>query len=414
MGSTASARTTRTGTCAALAVTIVALTPAAGSAVPGAPDTTFGPRGMRIDPTMLQSITEDGTSFGRLTALTGNRIAATTGLRCGMDCRSTVIARYLSTGSPDSGFATNGQLSLLTQGTDQDPATVWTPPVIARDGSMITMGGGRLVRYAPDGTVASDAASANTFVPVAVTPDGRIVGRTDVFVSRGSWKRTVALYGPDGSIDPSVRPVTSLGRTVPAVTVARGSVWVAFPTAARRGVPAGLSVRLVRRPLDGGAGIATRVSVQSPGIRRTVTSVDKILVGRAGRATVLCQLTRRQLLVGIAADGSLDRRFGSRGLLPLEQAGARVHAAAVQRDGRIVVATAVPSPTEDGGTFVVRRLSALGRSDATYPPRRFTLSDNILGQDVAIDDAGRAVIGFGALAPNAATGRLRLLRLLGE
>ena len=64
--------------------------------------------------------------------------------------------------------------------------------------------------------------------------------------------------------------------------------------------------------------------------------------------------------------------------------------------------------------MLVRRLSALGRSDATYPPRRFKLSDNILGHDVAIDDAGRAVIGFGALAPNAATGRLRLLRLLGE
>jgi hypothetical protein len=369
---------------------------------------------MRIDPTMLQGLGEDGTSFGRLTALSDNRIAATTGLRCGMDCRATVIARYLSMGSPDTGFATNGQLSLLTQGDDQDPATVWTPPVLARDGSMITMGGGRLVRYGPDGAVSSDAPSANTFVPIAVTPDGRIVGRTDVFVSRRSWKRTVALYGPDGSIDPSVRPVTSLGSAMPAVTVARGSVWVAFPTAARAGVPAGLSVRLVRRPLDGSAGISTRVSVQSPGIRRTVASVDRILVGPSGRATVLCQLTRRQLLVGVAADGALNRRFGASGLLTLEQTGERIHAAAVQRDGRIVVATAVSSPTEDGGTLLVRRLSALGRSDATYPPRRFTLTDNILGHDVAIDESGRAVIGFGVLTPNAATGRLRLLRLLGN
>jgi hypothetical protein len=361
---------------------------------------------------MLQAITEDGTRFGRLTALSGSRIAATTSLRCGMDCRNTVIARYLSTGSADAGFASNGQFTLLTQGDDQ--ATVWTPPIIARDGSMITMGAGRLVRYAPDGTIASDAPSANTFVPIAVTPDGRIVGRTDLFVSRRTWKRTVALYGPDGSIDPSVRPVISLGSAVPAVTVARGSVWIAFPTAARAGVPAGLSVRLVRRPLDGSAGISTRVSVQSPGIRRTVASVDRILVGPSGHATVLCQLTRRQLLVGIAADGALDRRFGSRGWLPLEQNGDRFHAAAVQRDGRIVMATAVSSPTEDGGTFLVRRLSALGRTDATYLPRRVALSDTIVDHDVAIDDAGRAVIGFGALTPNAATGRLRLLRLLGK
>jgi hypothetical protein len=63
---------------------------------------------MRIDPTMLQAITEDGTRFGRLTALSGSRIAATTSLRCGMDCRNTVIARYLSTGSADAGFASNG------------------------------------------------------------------------------------------------------------------------------------------------------------------------------------------------------------------------------------------------------------------------------------------------------------------
>ena len=99
LDTTATARRNRKASRAALCLVLATATPAL--ATPGAPDITFGPRGMRIDPTMLQGLGEDGTGFGQLTALTGNRIAATTGLRCGMDCRSTVIARYLSTGSPD-------------------------------------------------------------------------------------------------------------------------------------------------------------------------------------------------------------------------------------------------------------------------------------------------------------------------
>lgn len=408
MDTTGSARPNRTASHAALCLVVAVLAPAAASAVPGAPDTTFGPGGIRVDPTLEAGGPEDATYLDRIVPLGGNGIAAVTRAHCGMECRAAVIARYLPTGLPDAGFATNGKLTLLTVWNE---AAVWTVPVVAHDGSMTTMGGGHLVRYLPDGTIGTDTPSATSFVPVGVAPDGRIIGRTDAYL-QNAWNYTVALYHPDGSIDSSVRPVVSL--TMPTVTVARGSVWVAFPSAARPGVPAGRSVRLVRRLLDGSTGTSSRVSIQSPGTRRTVLRVQRILVGRAGRATLVCQLKRTQVLVGVAPGGSRNRRFGSRGLVFPSHPQFVPSAAAIQRDGRIVLVSGSPTHDPTSSTLTVRRLTDSGRSDPTFPVRRVTVKADILSYDVVVDDAGRAVVGFGATPPKAYSSQLYLLRLLAK
>lgn len=419
MTATCSARRDRTAVGAALCVAMAALVPAAASAVPGAPDTTFGPGGLRSDATVLQGDVDQGTSVDpyegflrEITALSGSRLAISASRQCGLECGGALTARYLSTGRRDTGFATNGLLRLLTFWDafwdGQTPQTVWTPPVIAFDGSMLTMGGGRLVRYRPDGTVASDTASAGAFVPVSMAAAGRIVGQTEMAFSGQQRRYTVGLYRPDGSVDPTVRPVIAVGTQAPAVSVARGSLWVAFPTAARAGMPAGRSVRLVRRRLDGTGGTSTRLSMQSPGTRRTAKAVEWIRVGRTGRVTLLCGMSRAQVLVGVSPDGSRNRRFGSDGLVSLHGGSA----AAVQRDGRIVVATASSSST--GSALTVRRLTAAGKRDELYRVHRFSTAARLMGPRVTIDDDGRAVIAFATGAADSTIWRLRLLRLLGK
>jgi len=414
MNTTGSARPNRTTSRVALCLVLAALTPGVASAVPGAPDTTFGPGGIRIDPAVLQLIRE-GNWLETVTTLSGNRIAVMTGYSW-PDAGGRGVARYLATGLPDTGFASAGHIGFLAwvDSSVQPPPALFTPPVIARDGTMVTESGGRLVRYAPNGVQISATPTATRVVPLALTPDGRIVARIDTPIPRVPATSTVALFMPDGTRDPSFVPVVTGDPFGVAVKVARGSVWVAWRAVAK---PSGYSVRLVRRPLDGGAGMSSSVKVQSPSTWRKVGVIRRILVGPRGTATLVGYarvgragvVTDQILLIGVTATGSLDRDFGSSGLVTLPYTAS----AARQRDGRIVVAWTryVRKPSEHH-ELRVRRLTTSGHLDQTFPARRFAnVGALVAGMDLAIDDVGRTVIGVGSVPPESHYGGLMLIRL---
>ncbi len=76
--------------------------------------------------------------------------------------------------------------------------------------------------------------------------------------------------------------------------------------------------------------------------------------------------------MGVTPAGSRNQRFGSHGLVFPNQSQSIRSAAAIQRDGRIVLASAVVPGFGTSRTITVRRLTASGHSDPLFPIRRFT------------------------------------------
>jgi hypothetical protein len=383
---------------------------AAGGVAVAAPshlDRSFGGDGTILDRRLLPGILEDGTGLPGVVALADHRVVGYANRRCSLSCGPILdVARFTSSGARDVtlGPSGEGMLSL--------PGGEYFTGEPQRQGGIVVLPGGEMRTAYANATsatlrsIAADGASHDTtlsvrFLPDAWTPGGGTLGRT---LSPGappepSSYRVLVRLTAAGQLDPAFGsggrlPVPSAIRAISAVSVGGGDAIVSGDT------PRGLAVW--RAPLGSGrrrgpvvaviAGWRTALSAQATGAA----------VGPSGRVVVVGATTepvpgRRDtvtttVLSAFRPDGRVDRAFGARGSLRL---GGSPSAVAVQRDGRVVVATVLRRRTTSfGGPLVVRRLRRDGRPDQSLGRVVVPLPTGFAAHEVAltIDHSGRIVV----------------------
>ncbi|MCW5636472.1 MAG: hypothetical protein KIT17_24275, partial [Rubrivivax sp.] len=238
------------------------------------------------------------------------------------------------------------------------PAGIARAIALQPDGRIVAAIGPRVARYLADGTLDTSFGSGGSVADVlggsggseiadlAVMPDGRIVAVGSVRTSLTSvlaYDYGVARLNADGSVDASFN-----GGNVVHVD------WIGAPDHPQR------------------------VLLQRDG---------KIVV--AGIATTVYTPTTDDSAFGVArlnADGSLDTGFGTGGRAAVELAQLDfAHAAALQADGKIVIAGRVSRNRGDESDVGVARLNADGTPDAGFGSGGQVLLDLSPNWDEAVD-----------------------------
>lgn len=290
------------------------------------------------------------------------------------------VARFAADGSLDPRWGARGVAATRLAERDHHALAVAVQP----DGKVVVAGAVpasgayrfALARYLADGSPdAGFGEGGHTVTPfrydvqpaaVVVQPDGRIVVAGTASDYDGTYF-ALARYGADGSLDTSFGTegkvtTTYTGFAYGMVPQPEGGVFVAGTSI----LPSGTSMGGVRYGADGRLDRAFGSDGRAWTRLESVSTGEAVLLQPDGKLVVAGTTkpggeTARVALVRFAADGSLDTGFGEGGkaTVPIEGAEMEVHAA-LQEDGRIVVATAV------GGEFRLARLLPDGAADASF------------------------------------------------
>lgn len=343
------------------------IVPFAAQAAPGDYDRSFG-NGGRI---FMQNQLADGEGYLELTALPDGRSAVQGTSRCAMSCRAfgvtfraengawqrtdsyPAINDYDGLGIPDrltgSAVLPDGSVRLGYMGGDPES---WGPhdprglPATAPAGPF-------LLAAPPAGQPRSIAALPWQLSPVGGLDDGRTVGWSDGMLASADISGTPSAdFGSNGrlAVPPDLgQPGTGSadGMVIRVAGAAAGTLalWRVAPTAG------GWSGRVTRVPAHGAGTGFSAVSV-APNGRAIVSQV----VGTTPRRY-------RTIIAGFRPDGTVDRGFGTRGVMRL--AGAWV--TEVQNNGKVVVASRPNDGVLNPPPFRVARYNADGAVDPSLP-----------------------------------------------
>ncbi|MGI9145108.1 MAG: delta-60 repeat domain-containing protein [Chloroflexota bacterium] len=331
------------------------------------------------------------------------------------------LVRYNSDGTLDSRFGTGGRvLTRIGVATAEAHALA-----LQSDGCLLVAGSGfvgpsttsnfGLARYTQDGSldqafgsgggavltaVAGGGAEARA---IALQPDGRIVLAGTTFGS-GTTNDALALvrYNADGSLDSnfgsggSVTTAFDIGGTAAgsgpfraaAVLIQPDGKLVAVGTLGGHLGAFALARYLGTGDLDPVFGVGGRVITQREANTQAYAAALQpdgmiVVAGGVGTGTdsVAFALSR------YAANGDLDRRFGSGGLVatPFDGGGSGAHAVTVEADGKIVAigagyAPAAPAPLASSpqgavnGGFAAARYLPNGAIDTSFGKDGFALT----------------------------------------
>lgn len=371
---------------AAVSALVIVFTAAAAAAFPGDFDTTFAADGIVDEPAASRGYGVALQDDGKILVAAGSGFAA---------------FRYEDSGSLDTGFGTAGRAS-ASFGGDGEVATAvvaapggkilvsgWTDTgttglelAIARfDATGVldpTFGtGGMTTTALPSGTAFSDS--------LVRLPSGRII------VGGGSSlvDGVLVAYDDDGNLDAGF----GTGGIVEVTGVSIGGLVVSGDDIVVVGTMSsffGEGVVVARYGFDGTAGPITHL-FDAASTARAVAADSRGRIVIAGSANE-CQDT---LVARVLADGTLDRDFGTGGVVTLDIAppaaflcGEIGTAVALQPDGKIIVATqrqtpdAPPSPLTVVDWYLTR-LDHDGTHDRTFDDHSFTADGHVFLMDAS-------------------------------
>lgn len=406
----------------AAALVLMLVPAAAAQARPGDPDNAFGRRG-----TVTLKATAADAVAGAVKVISGNRVLAG-----GSAAGQFVVVRLRKTGTLDSKFGTSGQVVPALPGTSLDGVRALA---IFRDGRIVAAGTLRqadgttrmvALRLLPTGEIDPSFGAGFGYVLAgppnselgAMTMDrqGNVIlggvrtGEVPLVIRLLADGSTDTTFAASGTLDGVALGITGrvtglLVRSEGTLTFTVGggaaTVYPATFTVVRVGPtgaidPAFAGTGIVSLPLGPGqaAGIGAAAIRQGPSGTTLVAGTDLTTSG-----------TPRGAIIRLKTDGSLDRRFGTRGVSRLARAGREIRIKAMARDstGRILVAGSGQPPEA-----VVMRLRASGRRDSTFGNGGVTYpllgrppgGDPIYTSFDAIDAAGsRPVIAGSAAGP---------------
>lgn len=343
--------------------------PASVHAAAGAPDRDFGRRGT----VTLKATDADAVGYAVKT-LSGNRVLAG-----GAAGGQLFVLKLRASGSLDSAFGTRGQVVPALPGTSLDGVkgiqTVRDGRVVASGTLRLADGSTRFVtlRLLPSGEIDPSFGAGQGYVlsgPGDAELDAMAMNRDGVVYLAGSSNGAPYIMRllPDGSPDASFpNPALGLtGRVTSVLLRTDGSITYTVLT----GAAAFTVVKLT--PLGGldptwGAGTGVVTHVLSPGagptigaaaIRQGPTTTTLV----AGTDTTAAG-TARGSVIRLNADGSLDSRFGNKGVVRVSRSGRDLHITSMVRDrsGRIVLAGTGRAPDS-----MLVRLRANGARDSKF------------------------------------------------
>ncbi|HWK27092.1 MAG TPA: delta-60 repeat domain-containing protein [Solirubrobacter sp.] len=351
----------------AAALLALAVFPAGAAARAGEPDHAFGRRG-----TVTLKATGADAVGGAVRVLSGHRVLAG-----GAAAGKFVVVRLRASGTLDSRFGTRGQVVPALPGTTLDGVRALA---VARDGKIVAAGTLRLadgttriaaLRLTRGGKI--DATFGAGYGYVLAGPPGAELGAAAIdrggnVLLAGSGPGGVPLVTrllPDGTPDPAFAfdPGTLTGRVTgilvrpESLTFSVASGAAAF-TAVRVAMSGALDPTfaggVVSVPVGSGAGAGLGAVAIRQASSGTVLLAGTGLTG-SGRP--------QGVVLRLRANGTVDTRFGSRGVAVVARAGRDIRITGLARDarGRILLAGAGAPPES-----VVVRLRASGRRDGTF------------------------------------------------
>jgi uncharacterized delta-60 repeat protein len=413
------------------ALLALALFPAAAQARPGDPDTRFGNRGTIT----LKAVAADAVG-GAVKVLPGNRVLAG-----GAAGGQFVVIKLRSTGSLDSRFGTAGQVAPVLPGSSLEGvraiATFRDGRIVAAGTLLEANGDPRMVafRLLPTGEIDPSFGAGLGFVIAG--PDNTALGAMSMdstgnvilgggrLVPGGGEVPVVMRLLPDGSPDPAFAGVNVAdtgalgltGRTTSLLARSDGTVTFTVGVNPSHTGPATFTtVRLLPTgapdPSFGGAGVV-QVAL-GPGAG---TGIGAAAVRRGPGTTTLvagtdlnASGTTRGSVVRLRADGALDTRFGTGGIVHVARSGRDIRITSMARDsrGRILLAGTARPPDS-----VIVRLRSSGARDTRFGNRSLTYrvlgrppgGDPVYTTFEAVDAAGPRPVVVGSSA-----GPGRLLR----
>jgi uncharacterized delta-60 repeat protein len=383
--------------------------PSSAFAAAGDPDRRFGRRG-----TVTLKATDANAVGFSVKVLSGNRVLAG-----GSAAGQIVLVKLRASGSLDSQFGTNGQVVPALPGTSLDGIkaiqTFRDGRIVAAATLRLTDGSTRFVtlRLLPTGEVDPSFGAGLGYVlagpgdaqlgAMAMDRDG------NVFLGGGSATAGPLLVKllPDGTPDPAFAPAAlGLPGSVSALLV-RADGTITYTVAA--GVATFTTVRLLPTgapdPAVAGTGVVQTVlgPGSGPGIGAAAVGLgpsNRTLVAGTDLSTTG---TPRAAVIRLNADGSLDTRFGLKGVARVSRAGRELRVTSMARDstGRILLAGTGAPPDS-----LVIRLRANGVRDRRFGNGGLTYP--VLGQPPggtpiytradAIDTAGSKAVIVGSAA----------------
>ncbi len=413
------------------ALVALALVPAAAQARPGDPDNRFGNRGTIT----LKAVATDAVG-GAVKALPGNRVLA-----AGAAGGQFVVVKLRPSGSLDSSFGTGGQVVPILPGSSLEGvralATFRDGRIVAAGTLLEANGDARMVafRLLPSGEIDPSFGGGLGFVvagpdstslgAMVMDSTGNVILAGGHIVPGGAEVPVVLRLLPDGTPDPGfaggrVVDGSALGLTGRATSLLVGSdgtvTFTVGVSPSRTGPATFTMVRvlstgapdttfggtgIVQVPLGpgAGAGIGAAALRRGPSTTMLVAGTDMNASG-----------TPRGSVIRLRADGTLDTRFGTRGIVHVARAGRDIRITSMVRDsrGRILLAGTARAPDS-----VIVRLRSRGARDRTFGNGGLTYrvlgrppgGDPVYTTFEAIDAAGPRAILVGSSA-----GPGRLLR----
>lgn len=331
----------------------------------GSLDPSFG--GTGVVTTAVSPVHDEATAV----AIQGDGRIVAAGYTNGSGSPQFAVVRYAADGSLDPSFGIGGIVTTsLSPGGDE----AWSVVIQGDDKIVVAGSAGNafgLARYRIDGSldVTFDgdgivttvvAPNSNAF-EVVLQPDGKIV-------AAGSAEGNVALvrYHPDGSLDSAfdgdglvVTPVSTLNDAAHALLLQPDGALVA---AGYRKIATGDDFTLVRYRSDGGLDLSfgsggivtTQVAGVDDWIFGIVLQSDGKLIGAGGQNGAGWGDVA---LARYNADGSLDVSYDADGIVTTHiDHESLANAAALQADGKLVVAGQLLTPGDNGVMLVVRYL----------------------------------------------------------
>jgi uncharacterized delta-60 repeat protein len=362
----------------AAAAAALALVPAAAQARPGDPDRSFGRRGS----VTLKATNADAVG-GAVRVISNTRILAG-----GAAAGQFVVVRLRPTGSLDSRFGTRGQVVPALPGTTHEGvralATLRDGRIVAAGTIRLAAGGTRFVafRLLPNGEVDPSFGGGLGYVTpgpangqlaaMVADRDGNLFlggGRPD---GAGGELPVLIKLLPDGTPDPTFTAINSgpSGRVTSILLRSNGSITFSIGAGpGLSGIAAFTVVRLLPTgaldPSFGGTGVVSIPMGTGAGagigaqVVRNTTNDMTLVAG----TDLTSSGTPRGAILRLRQDGSLDTRFGSRGITRIARAGREIRITSMVRDrsGRILVAGSGRPPNA-----MIARLRAGGARDRTF------------------------------------------------
>ena len=366
-----------------VALTALALVPAAAQARPGEPDNRFGQRG-----TITFKALDADAVGGAVKVVSGNRVLAG-----GAAAGQFVVVKLRPTGSLDRSFGSSGQVVPSLPGTSLEGvraiATFRDGRIVAAGTLLLPNGDARMVavRFLPSGEIDPSFGGGLGYAfagPVGAELGAMVMDSTGNVILAGSRRGTggeeiaiVTRLLPDGTLDASFAggtvdgAVLGLSGRVTSLLV-RPEGTLTFTLGAGPGRTGPAIFRIARLlgtgALDtsfGGTGVVTVPLGPASGLE-----VGAYAVRRGPSTTTLVagtDLTNsgspRGSVIRLRADGTLDTRFGNRGIVRVARQARDIRITSMVRDnqGRILLAGTGRPPDS-----LIVRLRASGARDRSF------------------------------------------------